>query len=257
MDRVGQQRDGAGDATTTSACSTAVTSRTTRLILTARMPSALASNAASTESTASWLWGRSTDRSRPHRPCRVPMAVAVVMAVPCGVGAVFVGVFVRVVPHEFIIPAVRPIWQNWTSNSQLLVAGNSDRGAPTYPRFRPTQGPDSRAWCGQGPAAEKVGGLVGGPAGRVDAGRGSCDEGIGQPDGRVHGEPGQCDGAEQACPVRRVGSVKKLVGSAETPHVVVTSLRRDYVFAGSQGWPSASMTRVSKKFCPCLAAVDR
>ena len=29
------------------------------------------------------------------------------------------------------------------------------------------------------------------------------------------------------------------------------------VVAGSQGWPSASMTKVSKKFRPCLAAVDR
>ena len=29
------------------------------------------------------------------------------------------------------------------------------------------------------------------------------------------------------------------------------------VVAGSRGWPSASMTKVSKKFRPCLAAVDR
>ena len=43
------------------------------------------------------------------------------------------------------------------------------------------------------------------------------------------------------------------LGEITVPTVVVTG----QVVAGSQGWPSASMTKVSKKFRPCLAAVDR
>ena len=54
--------------TTTSTCSRAVIPNATRLILTARMPCALPSNAESTESALSWLCGANTDAITPRHP---------------------------------------------------------------------------------------------------------------------------------------------------------------------------------------------
>ena len=48
-----------------------------------------------------------------------------------------------------------------------------------------------------------------------------------------------------------LGLWRFMVGELDTCEVT------GQVVAGSQGWPSASMTKVSKKFRPCLAAVDR
>ena len=53
---------------TTISCAKAVRPRATRLILTARIPSALAASAESTESAASWLCGRKSDNTKPFKP---------------------------------------------------------------------------------------------------------------------------------------------------------------------------------------------
>jgi hypothetical protein len=53
---------------TTVSCAIAVASSTTRLIFSARIPAVLPSRAGSIESAASWLCGRTSDRSRPITP---------------------------------------------------------------------------------------------------------------------------------------------------------------------------------------------
>ena len=130
VDGVGQQRDRSGDQHDGS-CSTAVTSRTDQADL--QRPDALGAGLQRrVDRVGGVVAVRPQHRPQPapRRPCPCPWPCAVLhgRALWCR-RRVRWRVRSRCA-YKFIIPAVRPIWQNWTSNSQLLVdILYADRGA--------------------------------------------------------------------------------------------------------------------------------